>query len=113
MPRRKVGGLAFVHPFSATKALWGETECYSIAVSVATCANHKNARVLPVGTDKREQAMEIAAVSGTVRVTVIPKPAWIAMLVEAVGIVIFSVYTFSPLGLECRSGTEFCSRGRW
>jgi hypothetical protein len=33
-------------------------------------------------------------VSGTVRVTVIPNPAWIAMLVEAIGIVIFGVYIF-------------------
>jgi hypothetical protein len=92
MPRREIEGLAFVLSFSATEALLGETECYSIAVLVATCAKQQNCSCVASGYDKREQAMEIPAVSGTVRVTVIPKPAWIAMLVEAVGIVIFSVY---------------------
>jgi hypothetical protein len=41
---------------------------------------------------KRERAIEIETVSATVRVTVTPRPAWIALLVEVVGIVVFGVY---------------------
>jgi Integral membrane protein (DUF2244) len=38
--------------------------------------------------------MAIEAISGTVRVTVTPKPLWIALTVEAVGIAIFGGYIF-------------------
>jgi hypothetical protein len=37
---------------------------------------------------KRERALEIVAVSGTVRVTINPKPAWLGIVVEAVAILI-------------------------
>jgi hypothetical protein len=40
----------------------------------------------------REQSLDIAAMSGILRVTVTPRPAWIGLLVEAVGIVVFGVY---------------------
>jgi hypothetical protein len=43
---------------------------------------------------KRERAVEIVAASGTLRVTVNPKPAWLPMLAEAVGIAVFGVYVF-------------------
>ena len=38
---------------------------------------------------KRERAVDIVAASGMVRVTVNPRPAWFAMLLEAGGIVAF------------------------
>src|SRR5881394_368264 len=43
---------------------------------------------------RRERAIEVAALSGTLRVTVAPKPAWILLLVEGGGILIFSFYAF-------------------
>jgi hypothetical protein len=43
---------------------------------------------------KRERAIEVQAVSGTLRVTVAPKPAWILLLVEGGGLLIFSFYAF-------------------
>jgi hypothetical protein len=43
---------------------------------------------------RRERAIEVAALSGTLRVTVAPKPAWIFLLVEGGGIFIFGFYAF-------------------
>ena len=43
---------------------------------------------------KRERAIEVQAVSGTLRVTVAPKPAWILLLVEGGGLLGFSFYAF-------------------
>jgi hypothetical protein len=40
---------------------------------------------------KRERAVDIVAASGMVRVTVNPRPAWIAILLEAAGIIAFGV----------------------
>ena len=41
---------------------------------------------------KRERAVEIVTASGTLRVTVNPKPAWLLMLAEAIGIAVFGVF---------------------
>jgi hypothetical protein len=41
---------------------------------------------------KRERAVEIVTASGTLRVTVDPKPAWLPMLAEAIGIAVFGVF---------------------
>ncbi len=40
----------------------------------------------------RERAVEIVMASGTLRVTVNPKPAWLPMLAEAIGIALFGVF---------------------
>lgn len=39
---------------------------------------------------RRERAIEVEALSGTLRITVAPKPAWMFLLVEGGGILIFS-----------------------
>jgi hypothetical protein len=45
---------------------------------------------------KRERAVEIVAASGTVRVTVNPKPAWFAMIFEAAVIIVVFVAFVLP-----------------
>jgi hypothetical protein len=42
---------------------------------------------------KRERAIDIVVASGTLRVTINPRPAWIVMLLEAVGILVFGAIT--------------------
>jgi hypothetical protein len=47
---------------------------------------------------KRERATQIVAASGTVRVTVEPRPAWIALIVEVIGISLLGGYIVHTWG---------------
>ncbi len=43
---------------------------------------------------KPGRAAEITSASGTLRVTITPKPHWFSLLIEAVALVFFCIYTF-------------------
>jgi hypothetical protein len=47
---------------------------------------------------KRQRAVEIVALSGTLRVTVNPRPAWVLLFIEVVVAVVFGVMVFGRWG---------------
>jgi hypothetical protein len=42
---------------------------------------------------KPGKTAEITSASGTLRVTIVPKPHWLSLLIEAIALVLFAIYT--------------------
>jgi hypothetical protein len=56
---------------------------------------------------KRQRAVEITALSGTLRVTINPRPAWVLLFIEALLAVVFGVMGFRGWG-SMATGYRVC-----